>query len=77
MNDEVYFSHADKHRKGDSIILGERNQACPKYPKRVCISLQYLHKSIGDEVDLLPADKHNNFLQGDSITLGARSQTGP
>ena len=77
MNDEVYFLPADKHRKGDSIILGECNQACPKYPKQVCISLQYLHKRMGDEVDLLPADKHNNFLQDDSITLGVRSQTIP
>ena len=63
--------------KGDSIILGGCNQACPKYPKQVCKSLQYLHKNMGDEVDLLPADKHNNFLQDDSITLGVRSQTGP
>ena len=36
MMDEVHFLHADKHRsflQGDTIILGESNQACPKYPK--------------------------------------------
>ena len=31
---------------------------------------------MGDEVDL-PADKHENFLQVDSITLGVRSQACP
>ena len=29
------------------------------------------------EVDFLPANKHENFLQGDSITLGVRSQACP
>ena len=80
MNDEVYFLHADKHRdllQGDTIILGECNQACPKYPKSVCISLQYLHKSMGDEDDFMPVDKPKSFLQDDGITLGVRSQTGP
>ena len=32
---------------------------------------------MGDEVELLPADKHKGFLQDGSITLGAISQTGP
>ena len=27
------------------------------------------------EVDFLPGDKHNKFLQVDSITLGVHSQT--
>ena len=74
MNNEVYFLHADKHRsllQGDTMILGESNQACPKYPKQVCISLQYIDKSTGDEVDALPTDKHKRFLQDDSIALCA------
>ena len=46
-----------------------------KVPKiEVCISLQYLQKSIEDEVDFLPADKHESFLQDDSIALDVRSQ---
>ena len=72
--------HADKHRsllQGDTVNLGECNQAFPYYPKQVCISLQYLHKSMRDEVELLPADKHKSFLQDGSITLGVISQTGP
>ena len=32
---------------------------------------------MGDEVEFLPADKHKSFLQVDSVTLGAPSQTGP
>ena len=31
----------------------------------------------GDEVDFLPADKHESFLQVDSITFGVLSQTCP
>ena len=41
------------------------------------ISLQYLHKSMGDEVDFLPADKHKSFLQDDSITFSVPSQACP
>ena len=36
-----------------------------------------LQKSMGDEVDFLPADKHENFLQIDSITLGVHSLACP
>ena len=80
MNYEVYFLHADKHwsfQQDDTIILGEYNQAWPKYPNEVCISLQYHHKSMGVQVEFLPADKHKNFLQDGSITLGVISQKGP
>ena len=37
--------------------------------------MQYLHKSMGDEVDFLPADKHKSFGQDNSITLDVHSQT--
>ena len=42
VTDEVYLWHADKHQSflhGDTIILDERSQACPKYSK---LSSQYL-----------------------------------
>ena len=42
-----------------------------------CISLQYLQKSMGHEVDFLPENKHRSFLQVDSITLDLCSQTCP
>ena len=35
----------------------------PKVPKISFISLQYLHKSMRDEVDFLPADKHKSFYK--------------
>ena len=58
------FLHAAKHRslpQGYAIILGACNHACPKYPKYVCISLQYLYKRMGGEV----------------VNSGVSSQTGP
>ena len=39
--------------------------------------MQYLQKTLGYEIDFLPADKHKNFLQIDSITLGVHDQTCP
>ena len=39
--------------------------------------MQYLHDSLGDEVDFLPADKHKRFLQDGSVTSGEISQTDP
>ena len=67
---EVHFCHADKHRSiltVDTIILGVRSQACPKY----------LQKNVEDEVDFLSGEKHERFLQADSITFGACSQACP
>ena len=63
--DEVYFWHEDKYcipLHVDTIILGVCNQAYSKYPKYICISLQYLQKSMRDEIDFLSADKHKSFL---------------
>ena len=45
-----------------------------KVPKISLHILQYLQKSMGDEFDILPANKYKNFLQVDSITLGVHSQ---
>ena len=39
--------------------------------------MQYLQKTMGDEVDFLPADIHERFLQGDSITFSVHSQACP
>ena len=33
--------------------------------------MQYLHENVKDEVDSLPAEKHQRFLQIDFIILGA------
>ena len=36
------------------------------------MSLKYLKKEVGDEVDFLHADKHQSFLQVDFITLSIK-----
>ena len=46
----------------------------PKLPKISLHIFQYLQKSIEDEVDFLPADKHESFLQIGNATLGVRTQ---
>ena len=38
------------------------------------MSLQYLKEIVKDEVDFLPADKHQRFPQLDAIILGACGQ---
>ena len=44
---------------------------------KFAISLQYVRENLKDEVDFLPADKHQRFLQIDTITLDVCSQTMP
>ena len=59
VNDEVYVLHANNHwsrLQFGTIILDECNQVCSKYPTYICISSQYLQKSMRDEVEFLPAD---------------------
>ena len=41
------------------------------------MSLQYLKEHVKDEVDFLPADKHQRVLQIDTIILGACDQVCP
>ena len=82
MNDEVYFCHVEKHRNSPHLvgftILDGRILTYPKYPKQeVYIYLQYLEKNMGDEVVLLPADKHESFLQDDAVILDWCNQACP
>ena len=53
-----------------------QNSAYKKFFIR-SISLQYLPKNMVDEVDFLPVDKYESFLQVDSITLDVCSQACP
>ena len=67
MGDEVHFLPADKHEsflQGDSITVGVRSQALPRYPKP-----QYLKENVKEEADFLPADKLPRFLQIDNVIL--------
>ena len=56
----------------DSITYGVRNQTCSKYPKQqVCnIFAIKMSKNTWRMKLILPADKHQRFLQSDTIILG-------
>ena len=41
------------------------------------ISLQYLKENVKDEIDFLPVDKHQRFLQIDTIILDLCGQASP
>ena len=45
--------------------------------RKITISLQYLKENVKDEVDFLPADKPQRFLQIDTIILGVSGQACP
>ena len=67
-DEDKHFFHADKHEsllQIDTMILMEISQN-----SKFTISLQYLKKEVGDEVDFLHVDKHQSFLQVDFNTLG-------
>ena len=42
---------------------------------KFAISLQYLKKEVSDEVDFLHADKHESFLQIDTVIFDGDGQT--
>ena len=80
MNDEVYFRHVDKHRNFLQIdtsfwvyIVRRAQSAQNKFAYLGNI----FRKTLGDEVDFLPANKHESFLEVNSIFLGVRSQASP
>ena len=57
------------------VIIARHAQSTQN--NRFTISLQYVKKNVKNEVDFLPADKLQNFLQSDTIILGVCSQTCP
>ena len=59
----------------NSIILGAHAQSTQE--NKFTISVQYFKENMKDEVDFLPADKHQRFLQIDTIILGVCGQTCP
>ena len=44
---------------------------------KFAISLQYLKKEVSDEVDFLHADKHESFLQIDTMIFNENGQAFP
>ena len=66
MGDEVHFLPADKHESSLShwVCLSRHAQSTQS---KFAISLQYLKKNVKDEVDFLPTDKRQRFLQIDAM----------
>ena len=59
----------------DSITLSLFSQACPKYPKQQVYNIFAIsQRNMKDEVDFLPADKPQRFLQSDTVILGVCGQ---
>ena len=73
MGNEAALLPADKCNrflKGASIILSVRRQACQKIQdNKFAICLQYLRENGNIEVGFLLANKHQRFLQIDTIIL--------
>ena len=58
----------------DSITMGVFSQACPKYPKQQVYNIFEISQRKCDELDFLPADKPQRFLQSDTVILGVCGQ---
>ena len=77
MDDDCFFLPPGKYKtflQGGSIILHIRNQAFPKYPKKLVYNI---FENGNNEVDFLLAEKRQIFLEIDSIILGVCGQPCP
>ena len=59
------------------LILSLSNHSQSTQNKKFVISVQYVKENVKDEVEFLPACKHQSFLQIDTIILGACGQACP
>ena len=58
-------------QKNVGMNLGVSSQASSKYPKKqVCNIFAISKKNVKNELDFLPADERQRFLQIDTIILG-------
>ena len=76
MNDEVYFWHADKvfYKFILSFWVCVARHPQNTQNNKFVVSLQYLKENVKNEVDFLPADERQRFLQIDNIILSACGQ---
>ena len=58
-----------------SVCVGTNSQSTQN--NKFIISLHYLKENAKDEVDFLPAGKHQRLFQMDTIILGVSGQTCP
>ena len=83
ISDEADFFHVGKHYSFLYVytyILSVLAKACPKYSSNnfaiiSCAIYQEIY--VRDEVDFLPASKHQSFLQVDTIIFGVDGQACP
>ena len=61
----------------DSLLMCIARHAQSTQDNNFTIYLQYFKENVKDEVDLLPADKRQKFLQSDTIILGVCGQASP
>ena len=60
------LSNKSSFLQADSIVLGVHSQACSNYPNnKFTISLQYLKGNVKDQINFLPVDRSQSFLQSD------------
>ena len=74
MGDEVDFFPADNHENYKFVVSLWLCVARHAKNDKFIISWQYLKENVKVEVDFLPVDKRQRFLQIDSIILGVCGQ---
>ena len=79
MRDEADFLLVDKcfYKLIVSLMLCIASHAQCNQGSKFAISLQYLKENVNYKVDILLVDKHQGFLQIDTIILDLRGQICP
>ena len=60
-----------------SFLVGLARHTQSTRNNKFVLSLKYLKEEVRNEVDILLADKHQSFLQGDAIIIGGCGQACP
>ena len=82
VTDEVDFFYMQKNIKDFFKVILSFSVCMAKHAQitqnnKFAISLQYLKKEVSDEVDFLHADKHESFLQIDTMIFDGDGQAFP
>ena len=82
VRDEVDFFYMQKNIKDFFKLILSFSVCVAKHAQitqnnKFAISLQYLKKEVSDEVDFLHADKHESFLQIDTMIFDGDGQAFP
>ena len=78
MKNEVDFLPADKQRETDIILsVWVASHVQITQNKKFAVSVQYLKKGVSGQVDFWHADKHEGFLQIDTMIFDGDCQVLP